>query len=62
MIEPGPWDECCPFCLQRYLYEEEYRCARCDAALCPACVVLEVEGGEARCPDCAAEPEAGRRP
>ncbi len=60
-MEPGPWDECCAFCLQRYIYEEERRCTRCDVAVCPACVVLEGATGEPLCPPCGKAYEEDRR-
>ena len=40
----------CPFCLQIYLHEEEYRCTVCDNAFCQFCT--EISGKSSVCPDC----------
>jgi hypothetical protein len=57
--QPFRWwlggDEECPHCGQRYAYEMEYRCAACDGALCPLCVVKQE--ASVRCPDCVGERE-----
>ncbi|MDW7772099.1 MAG: hypothetical protein SCH71_04325 [Desulfobulbaceae bacterium] len=42
--------EKCPFCLQIYLYEEEYRCIDCDSPVCPHCASRFEKS--AQCPCC----------
>lgn len=42
----------CPFCLQLYPYEVEYRCVQCDEPVCPFCIV-EVKLEQRCCPSCA---------
>lgn len=44
--------EHCGFCLQHYVYEQEYRCVHCDRAVCPDCVVVAHSHTEIFCPDC----------
>jgi len=51
-----PWwltadDEECPGCAQGYGYVLEVRCADCDCALCPTCVVRV--GALRLCRECA---------
>jgi DNA-directed RNA polymerase subunit RPC12/RpoP len=52
----APWwfeeDECCLFCLQGYADGAEYRCQRCDAAVCPHCVVVIGKSRAIYCPQC----------
>ena len=46
----------CAHCMQRYVYEAEYRCHACDGAICCHCVVVLRETSEVVCPDCHAQP------
>lgn len=55
-----PWwlrggDEVCDHCLQRYAFEAEVRCARCDQPGCPQCVVRISMTAEILCSRCEAE-------
>lgn len=43
--------ERCDFCLHVYAYEMEYRCAACDRAVCPCCVVVK-QRDILLCPEC----------
>jgi hypothetical protein len=45
--------ETCPWCMHRYVYEQEMRCTRCDEPCCPGCVMVIRERHEVLCPDCA---------
>lgn len=58
--EPGtaaalPWwlqgTEYCGHCHGEYIYEQEYRCVRCDGPVCMTCVVLVRR--RVYCPHCA---------
>ena len=42
----------CRFCARRYVAEVEYRCAACDAQMCPQCAVMLRERRAAYCPSC----------
>ncbi len=44
--------ETCDFCLQRYAYEVERRCSRCDGPACPRCVVKIRETRQSVCVGC----------
>jgi len=45
----------CGVCAQRYAAEVGYRCAACDAPICPHCVVILRERRQAFCPICPTE-------
>ena len=45
--------ETCRFCVQTYVYEEEYRCVGCDAGICAECAVFVRQTEEVYCPECA---------
>jgi|GEM_PF-3348395 len=46
--------ETCIFCGGQYAPETEYRCAGCDQAVCPDCIVV-CASGECTCPQCGTE-------
>jgi hypothetical protein len=54
----APGSEQCPFCLARYAWEAEIRCAFCDGPGCPPCMQSETVAVQTVCPACADE-EAG---
>lgn len=47
--------EMCPFCLQVYVLEMEWRCCGCDAPLCPCCMGERREAGVETCIGCGEE-------
>ncbi len=62
----APWwlergGERCGFCYLHYPTETEYRCADCDAAICPECVVAVRATGIVYCPECAPRGAARQR-
>lgn len=51
---PDRWSgtERCGFCLQRYRFELEVHCVRCDRPACPLCVARARTGVELWCVEC----------
>jgi hypothetical protein len=56
----APWwfeeEEFCLFCLQGYARDDEYRCRRCDVAVCPHCAIVVRRSRAIYCPQCRSEP------
>lgn len=44
--------ERCELCSDRYVLQQEYRCAACDRGVCAECVLIDAATGEVLCHEC----------